>query len=317
MSRSLLLFVLTLCQLFVLAGCGIEVEGDEPGECSDQTDNDQDGAADEGLSGIETWYLDNDGDNYGLSLSTDDSCAMPTGYAALPGDCNDSDPGINPLGTETCDGVDENCDGETDEGLLGASSACPALDCSQLNTLVPSTASGTFWVHPNTSLVAFQATCDMGNDGGGWTIIDPSMASEWTSVFVEWNPVHPTAIVSPSTWVSGWSWRDWFGEADASTEFRRSPDCVTIDGTSDGVYRMTGNYYGCYWYNRNCDMDSSGNCSWCNDNYGQWQWGACTHIDGGSDANYYHGANSWGCANHWWNSGPSLGTNGTSCVAYR
>jgi hypothetical protein len=156
----------------------------------------------------------------------------------------------------------------------------------------------------------------MGNDGGGWTIIDPSMASDWTSVFVEWNPVHPIAA-SPSTWVSGWSWRDWFGEADASTEFRRSPDCVTIDGTSDGVYRMTGNYYGCYWYNRNCDMDSSGNCSWCNDNYGQWQWGACTHIDGGSDANYYHGANSWGCANHWWNSGPSLGTNGTSCVAYR
>ena len=285
-------------------------------ELCNQADDNCNGAADEGLSGIDTWYLDGDDDSYGVSTNTDDSCAMPPGYAALPGDCDDGDPTINPLATETCDGVDEDCDGETDEGLLGMSAACPAVDCFQLTTLVPSTASGTFWLHPTTSLVSFEATCDMTNDGGGWTVIDPSMASEWTSLFLEWNAVHSTAA-SPSTWVSGWSWREWFGEADSSTEFRRSSDCVSAEGASEGVYRMTGNYYGCFWYNRNCDMDSSGNCSTCYDNYGQWISGACTHIDGSPDSDYYHGANSWGCANHWWNSGPSLGTNGTYCVAYR
>ena len=35
-----------LSLLFVVSGCDVDVEGDEPGECSDGTDNDQDGAAD-------------------------------------------------------------------------------------------------------------------------------------------------------------------------------------------------------------------------------------------------------------------------------
>jgi hypothetical protein len=33
-------------------------------------------------------------------------------------DCNDSNPSINPSASETCDGIDNNCDGEIDEGLL-------------------------------------------------------------------------------------------------------------------------------------------------------------------------------------------------------
>ena len=37
------------------------------------------------------------------------------------GDCNDSDAAINPLAVEVCDGVDNNCDGQVDEG-------CPAAD---------------------------------------------------------------------------------------------------------------------------------------------------------------------------------------------
>jgi len=32
-------------------------------------------------------------------------------------DCNDNDPLINPLGTETCNHIDENCDGSVDEGF--------------------------------------------------------------------------------------------------------------------------------------------------------------------------------------------------------
>jgi len=41
------------------------------------------------------------------------------GYYAQPcgEDCNDDNPGINPSVTEICDGVDNDCDGYTDEGL--------------------------------------------------------------------------------------------------------------------------------------------------------------------------------------------------------
>jgi hypothetical protein len=40
MNRSLLLSLLGLGLLFVLSACDVEVEGDEPGECSDGPDND-------------------------------------------------------------------------------------------------------------------------------------------------------------------------------------------------------------------------------------------------------------------------------------
>jgi hypothetical protein len=38
------------------------------------------------------------------------------GYATCLGDCNDSDPNVNPYATELCNGVDDNCDGRIDEG---------------------------------------------------------------------------------------------------------------------------------------------------------------------------------------------------------
>jgi hypothetical protein len=84
-------------------------------EVCDSVDNNCDGSTDEGLSS--TYYLDADSDGYGLSSSTTSDCALPSGYAAYDGDCNDGNSAINPSATETCNGADDNCDGDTDEGV--------------------------------------------------------------------------------------------------------------------------------------------------------------------------------------------------------
>lgn len=64
-----------------------------------------------------TYYLDSDDDGYGNLNIAIMACAQPNGYSATSTDCNDGDADINPLGAETCDGIDNNCNGEIDEGV--------------------------------------------------------------------------------------------------------------------------------------------------------------------------------------------------------
>ncbi|MFM7199483.1 MAG: putative metal-binding motif-containing protein [Myxococcota bacterium] len=85
-------------------------------ELCDDLDNDCNGKVDEGLNKI-TYYLDADDDGYGLTTSTADDCAAPDGYSAFPGDCDDTRITVNPDAPELCDGLDNDCDKEVDEGL--------------------------------------------------------------------------------------------------------------------------------------------------------------------------------------------------------
>jgi len=78
-------------------------------------DDDCDGQTDENLGS--TWYADADGDGYGNATSTQTACTQPEGYVSNANDCNDASASINPAGTETCNGIDDDCDGQTDEGL--------------------------------------------------------------------------------------------------------------------------------------------------------------------------------------------------------
>jgi hypothetical protein len=67
-----------------------------------------------------SYYLDQDGDGYGTSdtaYPVQRDCTQPKGYAPVAGDCYDFDSSIFPGAPEICDGKDNNCNGQTDEGL--------------------------------------------------------------------------------------------------------------------------------------------------------------------------------------------------------
>jgi hypothetical protein len=82
-------------------------------ELCDRRDNDCDLHIDEDAIEARTWYLDTDGDGYGVDRDTIQRCRQPDGYADASGDCNEADPEINPGADELCTArIDENCDGD-------------------------------------------------------------------------------------------------------------------------------------------------------------------------------------------------------------
>lgn len=71
------------------------------------------------------WYPDLDGDGYGRrGASPLVQCLRPAGHkaaeelVAIDADCDDAVAAVNPGATETCNGLDDNCNDATDEGVL-------------------------------------------------------------------------------------------------------------------------------------------------------------------------------------------------------
>ena len=71
------------------------------------------------ISDCDIWYADFDGDGYGDDTDTLIDCVQPPGFVALGGDCDDASDAIHPDALEIYNTVDDNCDGQIDEGLDG------------------------------------------------------------------------------------------------------------------------------------------------------------------------------------------------------
>ncbi|QSQ17443.1 MopE-related protein [Myxococcus landrumensis] len=100
--------------------CDDNASGTHPGasEVCDLRDNNCNGTVDEGVQ--TTYFRDVDGDGHGVPTVTTQACTQPSGYSAVSDDCNDTAPNgsrMYPGAAEVCDGLDNNCNFDTDEGV--------------------------------------------------------------------------------------------------------------------------------------------------------------------------------------------------------
>jgi hypothetical protein len=123
-------------------------------EICDKVDNDCDGKTDEQENKV-NWYKDADGDGFGGTVVIEKSCELVSGASLLNTDCDDQKAAIHPGASESCDGIDNNCDGRTDGvaecascNKSGAKEAC-ACDSSALG--VRTCASDGIWSKCNCS----------------------------------------------------------------------------------------------------------------------------------------------------------------------
>ncbi len=85
-------------------------------ELCNRLDDDCDGTIDEDdAADAATWYADADGDGYGDASSPSAACDAPSGTVADDTDCDDTDAAVSPAGLEVCNGIDDDCDGATDD----------------------------------------------------------------------------------------------------------------------------------------------------------------------------------------------------------
>ena len=94
------------------------------------------------------------------------------GFTIAQGDCNDNNPAIHPGASESCNSIDDNCNGQIDEGLgLGTSCTVGQGVCARTGTIICAPGGGTMCTatpgSPSTEVCdGFDNDCDGAVDEG-------------------------------------------------------------------------------------------------------------------------------------------------------
>jgi hypothetical protein len=117
----------------------------------------------EDLSGCTSWFLDADGDGAGVAGDSKCRCGVFGDYGARAGDdCDDGNGDVHPGVPEACNLLDDDCNGQTDEGLDLADSPCSRLGVCAADGVTAACAGGK-WVCDASAVSGYEAletTCD-------------------------------------------------------------------------------------------------------------------------------------------------------------
>jgi len=143
------------------------------------------------------YFADTDGDGLGDPNSSILGCSVPIGYADNANDCDDRSADVAPGKTEICDGFDNNCDGQIDEGFsLACGTYCTPSHWGNVNEHITkvsigaidnSSSSYTSATNGFSDFTNLSTTVIMGTDYP--ITINPnfSFTSSNLSIWVDWN----------------------------------------------------------------------------------------------------------------------------------
>ncbi|MEQ1502143.1 MAG: putative metal-binding motif-containing protein [Myxococcota bacterium] len=192
-------------------------------ETCDGRDEDCDTVVDDVDGAPVTWYVDADADGYGDGgMSTTQVCSPGDGWTDVDGDCDDTDPVVNPDGGETCDGRDEDCNGIVDDLPTPASTWYFDADADGYGD--PGTAVVSY-CSPGSGYIPSDGDCDDA-DGG----IHPGAPETCDSVDQDCNGIADD-IGSPVTWYLDYD-GDGYGSDMSATvaDCPPGPDWVLVGG---------------------------------------------------------------------------------------
>jgi len=126
------------------------------------------------------YYRDADGDGYGNAAATTLACSQPAGYVTGSTDCNDSNSATHPGASDAnCNGVDDDCDGTTDENYVSQATSCGVGACARTGSTSCVGGSEVDSCTPGTP-AASDTTCD-GIDDDCNGLVDDGYVSQGTS----------------------------------------------------------------------------------------------------------------------------------------
>ena len=112
----------------------VDADGDGLDDTEDCDDNDDT----VGLPAL--WYADADGDGYGDPARSTEACEAPADHVDNADDCDDSSAMALPGGLETCDALDNDCNGVVDDG--DSFTPVPATSPDALQSAIDSAEAG-------------------------------------------------------------------------------------------------------------------------------------------------------------------------------